>query len=258
MSQPTPNELLTALVDQRESDPGIRASLGNLFLTTTVWVPSVTDPTSAAGFQPAIVDRNGIPHMVALVSPVALEGAKAHFQFLAEMPGTSLVSSVIPGVGILIDTGVTSLAFPPEMVADLKDRVATQAVGASTQPQGQAQRERLNELMAHPASDPASKLAMADLFLEAAIAIPSTGDPLVQGGYQPLVVAREGHQFMIVATHADALVRLKPAAPYVLETTGRSLVPTIPPDVGVLLDSGTASFAFVAATIAELKHRITD
>lgn len=117
-------------------------------------------------------------------------------------------------------------------------------------------REQLNNLMATGAADSASKASMAQLFLDAVIAIPSTGDPLVQGGYQPLVVAREGHQFMIVATHPSALDRLRPAAPHLLETTGRSLVPTIPPDVGVLLDSGTASFAFVAATIDELKERI--
>ena len=122
MTEPSANDVLNSLMSSMPADPGVRASIGNLFLRVTVAVPSRSDPATPGGFDPLVVDRGGVPFMVVLTSPAALNTSSKFVEYALQTTGLGLVRSVVPGVGLLLDNGTASLAFPPDMVAHLKER----------------------------------------------------------------------------------------------------------------------------------------
>jgi len=122
MTEISPNEMFNRIVDSRLDAPGILASLGNMFLTITVAIPSGGDPGEQGGFEPVIALEQGVPFMLVLSSPAALTKSEELVGYALQTTGRGVVQSLAPGTGIIVDTGQTSLRLVPELIEELRLR----------------------------------------------------------------------------------------------------------------------------------------
>ena len=121
MTEPTPNDVLNTLLEQRVTDENLRASMGRLFLITTVAVPSTGDPSEPGGFAPLVMDHDSYQCMVALTSPAALKRVESMAQYALEMTGAHMIKDLNPSLGVVIDNGSSSAVFSPPFLQYLRD-----------------------------------------------------------------------------------------------------------------------------------------
>ncbi len=99
----------------------------------------------------------------------------------------------------------------------------------------------------------AARLAMARLFLQVPVVVPSRGDPAVVGGFSPLTIDHEGTTCIVSLVSNVALERAQEVAPFALEMTGAQLVETLNAEVGVVVDNGSGSFVLTPNLIRYLQ-----
>ena len=121
MTEPTANDVLNSLLEQRVDDENLRASMGRLFMIATVAVPSIGDPAGPEGFAPLLMDRGSYQCMVALTSPAALPRVETMAPYALEMTGAQMIKDLNPKLGVVIDNGNSSAVFSPPFLQYLRE-----------------------------------------------------------------------------------------------------------------------------------------
>ena len=125
-------DILNRIIASPPDDLALRVSVGALFLEVMVTVPSRSDPSLEGGIQPLVIDHGGSPFLIVATAPLALERLGAAAPFAVDMLGSDLAKMAVPGLGLVLDNGVSLLPFAAGDVALFKAKLAARSQPPAT------------------------------------------------------------------------------------------------------------------------------